>query len=212
MTIAGGTDGDAEASTNVAAFIEEARRYVLAEDERSRSFLTGATTLVAAIGVVLSISLALGDRLHDRDLFVTDTLADVIYVVGAVLLTVAGGVAIAAIFPPAVDRSDFELLRQYQLQPKSTQPFDTTQKQLLQQLRAELGSTKTRNGRARDRLKLAAPLFGAGALVIAFLGTTIAVTPKSEKSARSTSHTVSDRAKKGKRVVTNRKTTTKSSP
>ena len=199
-------------STSATLYVEEGRRYVLSEEERGRTFQTSATTLVAAIGVVLSISLAMGERLHDRDLFVGDTASNATYIAGAVFLLAAGVLALRAIFPPAVERSDIELLGVYQEPPFSNRSVDDTRAALVEQTRDELARLKSRNDKARRRLKQAAPCFGVGALLIAFVGTTIAVTPKREKTMTSKSHAVSKKDTTGRRTVIDRQVTSRSSP
>jgi hypothetical protein len=203
----GGGGGD-----NLELFIEEGRRYVVAEDERSRTFQTAATTLVAAIGVILSISLALGDRLHDRNLFLAHWLTDGLYGAGILLLLVAGAFALSAVFPSAGDSGDYELMALRQQEPMASQPFETTRNQLVQRVTLELGQGKVRNGKSLSRTKVAAFPLAAGAVVIAFIGTTIALTPKKPTVAHATSQAVSKKSKKGRRIVTHRESKTTTSP
>jgi hypothetical protein len=194
-------------NANTAAFIEEGRRYVTAEDERSRTFQTGATTLVAAIGVVLSISLAMGDRLHDRDLFLSGSLVDYLYVAGVALLVAAGGAALRAVFPPAVESADYELMSQRVGGAVLSDPLEKTRSELLIELVTELGNGKGKNRKARGWLTGAAFAFALGALVISFIGTTIAVTPKRRVVERSDTWSLRTKSGNGRRIVLYRTST-----
>ena len=156
--------------------LEQARDYARAENERANSLQIRTTAIVAAAGVILSLSITVGKDLFTHQ--VDKSLFHLLFVATLALLFISALLGVSVLWPPASYAASVEEVEDYLSDSTLDEGERETATALISSLHFELAETRASNDKKSRLLGLALVMLVIGALGASVLGATLGLTDR----------------------------------